>query len=71
MAGAGDQRRRGVILMTGVGLIDRLMEKKNAVYELWVDKGGFAGILQGAVRTRCHLSLCKPTLTVFSRKINY
>lgn len=71
MAEAGDQRRLAVILMTGVGLIDHLMEKKNVVYELWVDKRGFAGILQGAVRIRWHLSVCKPTLTVFSWKIHY
>lgn len=63
MAEAGDQRRLGVI---------GLMEKKiSAVYELRVDEGGFAGILQGAVRTRWHLSVCKPTLTVFSQKICY
>lgn len=39
MAEAGDQRRLRVILMTGVGLIDCLMEKKCGVEAVGGQKG--------------------------------
>lgn len=43
-------------------------KKKCGVRAVGVHKRGFAGILQGAVRTRWRLCVCKPTLSYYFSK---